>query len=83
MRPYTAVELSAHLHLAPENNFGEKDNRKENNLGEMDNRKENNIGEKKNRDKTILVKRTTGNIFLFHLFGLYQGGVNIAGNNLL
>ena len=38
---------------------------------------------KKNRDKTILVKRTTGNIFLFHLFGLYQGGVNIAGNNLL
>ena len=70
-RPYTAAELSAHLHLAPENNFGEKDNQKENNIGE------------KNRDKTILVKRTTGNIFLFHLFGLYQGGVNIAGNNLL
>ena len=28
-RPYTAAELSARLHLAPENNIGEKDNGKE------------------------------------------------------
>ena len=48
-RPYTAAELSARLHLAPENNFGEKDNRKENNIGEKDNQKENNIGEKDNQ----------------------------------
>ena len=58
-RPYTAAELSAHLHLAPENNFGEKDNRKEKywwegqperkNIGEKDNRKENNLGEMDNR----------------------------------